>query len=110
MANEIELFLEKDGFYAGRKMKNGKMAAGSHKITEDEIIIMFASLLRVFAKKTDGDTMVVQGDDGMAMIAKLVPLKKAEQPAEAEQPKKAKQPAKAKQAKKPTKAKKVALK
>ena len=97
--NEIELFLMNDGFYAGRKLKNGKMAAaGSHKITEDEIITMFATILRVFAGKTNGDTMVVQGNDGQAMIAKLVPLKKPEQADGNKLPKK------------PRKAKKVALK
>ena len=75
MAKEIELYLEKDGFYAGTKTKNGKMAAGSHKITEDEILTMSGTLIRAFHAKTGKDTMMVMGDDGKAFVAKLVTVR-----------------------------------
>lgn len=71
----IELYLEKNGFYAGRKLKSGKMAAGSHKITEDEITTMFVTLLRAFAAKTGQDTMMIGAAEGQAVIAKLVAVK-----------------------------------
>ena len=75
MTQEIELFLEPDGFYAGRKNKDGKLAKGAHKLTEDEIFTMATTLIRTFAAKTGQDTLVIQGNDGKAVIAKLVEIK-----------------------------------
>ena len=75
MMNEIELFLEPDGFYAGKKNKDGKLAKGAHKLTEDEIFTMATTLIRTFAAKTGQDTLVIQGNDGKAVIAKLVEIK-----------------------------------
>ena len=72
MAKEIELYLEPDGFYAGKKNKDGKLAKGAHKLTEDEIFTMFTTLVRTFAAKTGQDTLVIHGNDGKAVIAKLV--------------------------------------
>ena len=74
MTQETELYLEDDGFYAGRRLKDGSLGKGAHKITEDEIISMFAVLARTFSAKTGQDTMVMQGDDGRAIIARLVTL------------------------------------
>lgn len=75
MTQELELYLEKDGFYAGRKLKSGKLGAGAHKLTEDEIFTMFTTLVRAFVAKTGKDTLVIGGDDGKAVIAKLVEIK-----------------------------------
>ena len=80
--NEIELFLEPDGFYAGRKNKDGKLAKGAHKLTEDEIFTMATTLIRTFAAKTGQDTLVIQGNDGKAVIAKLVEIKGQDAPQE----------------------------
>ena len=74
MQKELELYLEKDGFYAGRKLKSGKLGAGAHKLTEEEIFTMFTTLVRTFAAKTGKDTLVIQGGDGKAVVAKLVRL------------------------------------
>lgn len=75
MTKEIELFLEPDGFYAGKKNKSGKLGADAHKLTEDEIFTMATTLVRAFAAKTGKDTLVIQGNDGKAVIAKLVEIK-----------------------------------
>ena len=75
MAKESELYLEPDGFYAGKKNKDGKLAKGAHKLTEDEIFTMFTTLVRTFAAKTGQDTLVIHGNDGKAVIAKLVDVK-----------------------------------
>ena len=75
MENGIELYLQPDGFYAGRLLKNGRMAKGSHLITEDEIITMFTTLMRAYTEKTGNDSMILKGDDGNAVISKLVKLK-----------------------------------
>ena len=72
MKQELELFLEPDGFYAGRKLKNGKLGAGAHKITEEEIFIMFGTLVRSFYAKTGNNTMLIGGDDGNAVVARLI--------------------------------------
>ena len=72
MARNLELYLEKDGFYAGQKLKSGNLGAGAHKITEEEIITMFSVIMRTYVAKTGQDTMLVRGDDGKAIIAKLV--------------------------------------
>ena len=72
MAKELELYLEKDGFYAGSKLKSGKLGAGAHKITEEEIITMFSVIMRTYVAKTGQATMLMKGDDGKAIIAKLV--------------------------------------
>ena len=74
MTKELELYLENDGFYAGRKLKSGKLAAGAHKLTEEEIFTMFTTLVRTFAAKTGQDTLMIQGNDGKAVVAKLVRL------------------------------------
>ena len=74
MTKEIELYLEPDGFYAGRKLKSGKLGKGAHKLTEEEIFTMFTTLVRAFEAKTGQNTLAVQGDDGKAVIAKLVRL------------------------------------
>ena len=79
---EIELFLEPDGFYAGKKNKDGKLAKGAHKLTEDEIFTMATTLIRTFAAKTGQDTLVIQGNDGKAVIAKLVEIKGQDAPKE----------------------------
>ena len=75
MAKELELYLEKDGFYAGLKTKSGKLSVGAHKVTEDEIFTMFTTLVRTFAAKTGQDTLVIQGNDNKAVMAKLVEVK-----------------------------------
>lgn len=74
MTKEIELYLEKDGFYAGTKTKSGKLGKGAHKLTEDEIFTMATTLVRAFVAKTGQDTLAIQGDDGKAVIVKLVTL------------------------------------
>ena len=67
--------MEPDGFYAGKKNKSGKLGADAHKLTEDEIFKMATTLVRAFAAKTGQDTLVIQGNDGKAVIAKLVEMK-----------------------------------
>ena len=72
MTQNTELFLEKDGFYAGRKLKSGKLAKDAHKITQEEIMIMFSAIMRTYVAKSGNDTMMIEGDDGKTVVAKLV--------------------------------------
>lgn len=99
MDQNIGIYLKSDGFYAGRKLVNGTLQLGAHKITEDEIISMFSVILRTFQAKTGNDTLVIQGSDGKAMIAKLVKIEAqapAEEPAAADNLPKKKRARKAK--------------
>lgn len=72
--NEIGIYLSKElgGFVAGTKKADGTLSKNSHIINEDEIISMFSILLRTYVAKTGNDTLVVQGADGKAVLAKLV--------------------------------------
>lgn len=75
MTQEVVIQLTQKGYMAGKRLKNGTMALGAHKITEDEIFTMASTLMRVYAAKTNNDTLVFRGDDGKALILKLVDVK-----------------------------------
>ena len=71
---EIGIYLTQEGFFAGNKRKDGSLSADAHMINEDEIISMAAILLRTYVAKTGKSTLVVQGNDGKAMMMKLVEI------------------------------------
>lgn len=74
--NEIGIYLSKElgGFVAGTKKADGTLSKNSHIINEDEIISMFSIIMRTYVAKTGNDTLVVQGADGKAVLAKLVAI------------------------------------
>lgn len=71
---EIGIYLSKElgGFVAGTKKADGTLSKNSHIINEDEIISMFSIILRTYVAKTGNDTLVVQGADSKAVLAKLI--------------------------------------
>ena len=71
---EIGIYLSKElgGFVAGTKKADGTLSKNSHIINEDEIISMFSIIMRTYVAKTGNDTLVVQGADGKAVLAKLI--------------------------------------
>ena len=73
---EIGIYLSKElgGFVAGTKKADGTLSKNSHIINEDEIISMFSIILRTYVAKTGNDTLVVQGADSKAVLAKLVAI------------------------------------
>ena len=77
MKNEIGIFLTQQGFFAGKRLQNGTLQMGAHKISEDEIFQMFGALVRTWKTKTGQDTIVLPGNDGKIIVAKLVEIKDA---------------------------------
>ena len=75
MTQEVVIQLTQKGYMAGKRLKNGTMALGAHKITEDEIFTMASTLMRVYVARTNNDTLVLRGDDDKALILKLVDVK-----------------------------------
>lgn len=75
MANEISIVLTQKGFFAGRKLKNGTLSLGAHKISEEEILTMAATIMRTYHAKTGQDTLMVPGDDGRLLVMKLMDVK-----------------------------------
>lgn len=73
---EIGIYLSKElgGFVAGTKKADGTLSKNSHIINEDEIISMFSIIMRTYVAKTGNDTLVVQGADSKAVLAKLVAI------------------------------------
>ena len=74
--NEIGIYLSKElgGFVAGTKKADGTLSKNSHVLNEDEIISMFSIIMRTYVAKTGNDTLVIQGADGKAVLAKLVAI------------------------------------
>lgn len=98
---EIGIFLTQQGFFAGKKLENGTLALGAHKISEDEILTMASTLLRTYQAKTGKDTLIVPATEDRLMVMKLMEIKKgqeapAEQPAAADAAPKKKRTRKAK--------------
>ena len=79
--SEIGIFLTQQGFFAGKKNQDGTLQLGAKKITEDEIFAMFSALMRTWKAKVGEDTLVIPGNDGHMVVAKLVEIK-ADAPAE----------------------------
>ena len=86
--NEISIVLTQQGFFAGRKLKNGTLALGAHKISEEEILTMASTILRTYQAKTGQDTLVVPATEELLMVMKLVKIEQAQEAAAAPIPKK----------------------
>ena len=82
---ELGIFLTQQGFFAGKKLENGTLALGAHKISEDEILTMASTLLRTYQAKTGEDTLIVPATEDRLMVMKLMEIKKGQE-APTEQP------------------------
>lgn len=60
----LDIFKEDEGFYVGRKLKNGKMAAGSYLLKESDIVTMFAQVAHDFCKQNNTDRMLIPDPSG----------------------------------------------
>ena len=77
MKKSIEIFREKDGFYAGRKLKSGKLSADAHKVTGEEIMTMFTEFFQDCCKASGDDKLMMQDGDGQLFVTMKVPAKEA---------------------------------
>lgn len=73
--SKIELFREKDGFYAARKLKGGKLSADAHKVTAEEIMTMFTEFFQDYCRESKEDKLVMKDGDGHLFVTMMVPVK-----------------------------------
>ena len=90
--SKIELFREKDGFYAARKLKSGKLSADAHKVTAEEIMTMFTEFFCDYCAETGQSKLLMQdASGGLFVTMRVEPNKKqAGKPAAKPQKKKPK--------------------
>ena len=77
MTKNIEIFTMDDGFYAGRQLKSGKMAAGSYRITDEDIMTMFTTLYENYVAQTGDRKMFMKTSDGDLFVAMKIPAEEA---------------------------------
>ena len=66
--NDIEIYLQADGFYAGHMKKDGTLAAGAYKITGEDIMTMFTSFFLDYCKETGGQKLLMQDSAGALFV------------------------------------------
>lgn len=72
-AADFGLIKAPDGFYFGRILKSGMMAADSRRITDEEIIEMFLDVLKRNKAETGRDIMTIFSKRVPVLMAKLNP-------------------------------------
>ena len=72
-SNEYGIIKAPDGFYFGRILKSGMMAADNRKITDEEIIEMFLDVLRRNKAETGRSVMTIFSKRVPVLMAKLDP-------------------------------------
>lgn len=78
MTKELDIFMQDDGFYVGRQLKNGKMAKGSYKLTGNDILTMFAKFYNDYRTETGSNELAMTDDDGAVLVTMRVEKKKNE--------------------------------
>ena len=69
MTKEIEIYERDGGFLAGRELKDGRMSADAHRITEQEILTMFAATMTDHCQRHNTDKMIFHDGDGNIYVA-----------------------------------------
>ena len=69
MVPDIELYLQPDGFWCGRRLKNGKMSKHSHCISEEEIATMFSTFMNAYCAETGQDKLLLKDAIGQGFLA-----------------------------------------
>ena len=77
MTQSLDIFQEEDGFYVGRKLKNGKMAKGAYKLTGEDIMTMFTQFFEDCCRESGQQKMIMKSADGQFFVTMKVPAKDA---------------------------------
>ena len=77
MVNDIEIFQTEDGFWAGKKNKNGKMAKGAYHITAEDIMTMYTALVRDMLAETGEEKVLMRDSDGNLFATVMIPVAEA---------------------------------
>ena len=73
---QIDIYQKKDGFWVGRMLKNGQMAAGSYHITDEDIMTMFSTVYERCVAETGEQKMLMKTADGSLLVTLKVPVAK----------------------------------
>ena len=83
MANsQLDIFQQEDGFYVGRKLKNGKLGKEFYKMTAQDIMTMFTQFFTDFCHETGKTQLAMRSGDGQLFVTACVPEPKAKGEAE----------------------------
>ena len=79
MANsQLDIFQLEDGFYVGRKLKNGKLGKGSYKLTGQDIMTMFTKFFTDYCDDTHKTQLAMRDASGQLFVtAKVLEPNKA---------------------------------
>ena len=72
-ATDFGIIKAPDGFYFGRILKSGMMAADNRKVSDEEIIEMFLDVLKRNKAETGRDVMTIFSKRVPVLMAKLNP-------------------------------------
>jgi hypothetical protein len=73
---QLDIFQLEDGFYVGRKLKNGKLGKGAYKISGQDIMTMFTQFFDDFCRETGKTQLAMQDANGQLFVTAKVPAKK----------------------------------
>ena len=75
--SQIDIFQQEDGFYVGRKCKNGKLAKGAYKLTGEDIMTMFTQFFTDYCKESGQQQLIMKDGNGQLFVTMKVPAKDA---------------------------------
>ena len=70
---QLDIFQLEDGFYVGRRLKNGKLGKGAYKLTGQDIMTMFTQFFEDFCRETGKTQLAMQSGDGQLFVTARVP-------------------------------------
>ena len=73
----LDIYQQEDGFYVGRKLKNGNFGRTVYKLTGDDIMTMFTKFFNDYCEESGQKQMLMQSGDGQLFVAIKVPAKGA---------------------------------
>ena len=74
--SQLDIFQLEDGFYVGRKLKNGKLGKGAYKLTGQDIMTMFTQFFEDFCRETGKTQLAMRSGDGQLFVTAKVSAKK----------------------------------
>ena len=77
MTQTIEIFQMEDGFYAGKKNKNGQLAKGAYHISAEDIMTMHTALVRDMLAETGEEKVLMRDSDGNLFATVMIPVGEA---------------------------------
>lgn len=82
MTQTLDIFQQDDGFYVGRKLKDGKMGKGAYKMTAGDIMTMFTQFFTDYTQETGENRLLMKAADGTYFATvRLKPQEESEKPA-----------------------------